>query len=95
MKYCLCSPCDQTMVMYTEQDAGFGNHWTTKHSEAKLFDSIAGACFQKQKHDEAIAYYWPDGSPRTREQRERLFAWIEEISDEAEFRARPDTWDMG
>lgn len=57
--------------------AGEDLGWTTKHPDVFLFDDRAPAEVELTSQKETPE----DGS-----------AWIEEVHDEAAFRARPDTW---
>jgi hypothetical protein len=97
MKYAILSPADQTIVYETSDNPD--SSWTTKHSEAKLWDSkelCEAHCaklnkeffdFQESRTDlPTLGEYIIKNNP------DREWYIVEEVSDEQEFRSRKDTW---
>lgn len=82
MKYAVLAVMDQTFGFLNEAEDNF----TTRHPEAKLFDTRDAADAAKAREDARLP------SDLTPELRARYSCWVEEIEDEAEFRAREDTW---
>lgn len=81
MKYAVFLVADQTIVFVTPKHiAGNGpwEHTTTKHPEAMLWDSESDA-------RDVVNDLGVDG-------RGLPLAYVEDVPDEAEFRAREDTW---
>lgn len=81
MKYAIGTVLDQTIGYWAGSDPSSTLPiWTTVHAEAKLFDTREAA---KNEFPLCIVD-WKEPNE------DALF--IEEIDDEAEFRAREDTW---
>jgi hypothetical protein len=87
-KFAVWAPADQTMLFFT----GNGLAGTTKHPEAKLWEDRAEAEALVRQYNGGIPSIVESGGKKIELQRERYFAAIEEVEDEAEFRSREDTW---
>lgn len=78
MKFAVWLSADQTIV-YLMAD---GISDTTRHPEAKLWDTRKEAEAMLGEYNDALVA----------QHRARVFGEVEEVADEAEFRARKDTW---
>lgn len=95
MKYAILSPADQTVVYETEN-----NESTTNHRKAKLWSVKAEAeahCRRLNKEEIEFQSSRPDqkmGQYMLQWIKECNGEWffIEEVTDEIEFRSRKDTW---
>jgi hypothetical protein len=92
MKYALWKAADQTIVYLTES-----GHTTTKHFQAKLWDNKEQVEAIRRVRNASIPALFPIGHSKAGQpidDRWRLICSveIEEVPDEAEFRAREDTW---
>lgn len=87
MKYVIVTVMDQTIGFATP-----AGDWTTKHPEALLLDSQEEAALKVDALNAALPTHDTHGTPHSPEMRERMTCWFEQVEDEAEFRARADTW---
>lgn len=81
MKFAVLTVLDQTFGFLNEAEESFTIH----HPEAKLFDTREAADVAIAKENARLSHLSP-------QLQERYSCWVEEVPDEAEFRARPDTW---
>lgn len=92
VKYAIATVLDQTIGYFRDYEHGF----TTKHPEAQLFDTLPDAVAVVRKESASRALY-QRGSEYFKDHTDEEIVkgvdfWIEVVADEAEFRAREDTW---
>lgn len=89
MKYVLVTVLDQTIGFLASQE---DYEWSTVHSEALLFDTREEVEAIVPKYMAEVMANWPKDYPQNEQTIERATPFVEEVSDVAEFKARPDTW---
>lgn len=91
MKYAVVAVLDQTIGFVTETGT-----YTTKHPEAKLWDDIQDASWTASTATARDALYRRRSEHRTESSDDEVAKGcahvVEAVDDEAEFRAREDTW---
>jgi hypothetical protein len=87
MKYVVMMVLDQTVGFLDANDVE-----TIRHPEALLHETREAADAKAHAYDAQLPTHGSDGKPHSESLRARWMAWVEEVPDEAEFRAREDTW---